>query len=96
MEEVQHTIQNLKVGKTPGSDGIENSTLKQSTEALVAPLTRIYNEVLITGISPEEWKESEMIILHKKGSRAEIENYWPLNLSDNVGKVFMKILKNRL
>jgi len=94
---IQHTIQNLRVGEIPGPDEIENSTLKQLTDdALVTPLTRIYNEVLTTGISPEEWMESEIIILHKKGSMAEMEKYRPVSLSDNVSKVFMKFPKNRL
>jgi hypothetical protein len=94
--EVENIIKKLKTDKTPGPDRIENNTLKQLSEALIKPLTTVFNTIVKTGISPAEWNVSEMIILHKKGSRDRIENYRPLSLSDNLNKMFMKILRNRM
>lgn len=95
-DEVDSILSKLKTNKTPGPDKIENSTLKQLSGALKTPLTNIYNAIMKTGNTPSEWNASEIRILYKKGSRVDIANYRPLSLSDNLNKVMMKILKNRI
>ncbi len=89
-------VKEAKLNKTPGPDGIDNELIKILTEAITKPLPRACNRILKTGVTPAQWRKSEIILLHKKGDRADIRNYQPISLSSNIQKLFMKILKNRI
>ncbi len=45
---------------------------------------------------PIQWNEAEIILIFKKRNKNEIKNYRPISLTSNLGKTFMKILKDRL
>ena len=45
---------------------------------------------------PEEWAEGYIIPLHKKGSKSDVENYRGITLLGCLGKLFTRILNNRL
>jgi len=94
--EVAEAISELKTNRAAGPDGINNETLKVLKDAIVSPLTAIFNCILSSGHPPEDWHLSEIVLLHKKGDRTEMNNYRPISLTSNVSKVFMKILKNKI
>ena len=45
---------------------------------------------------PKEWKEANIIPVHKKGDKQLITNYRPVSLLPICGKVFEKIIFNSL
>ena len=45
---------------------------------------------------PDSWSEGFIVPLHKKGSKYEVENYGGITLLSTIGKVFTRILNNRL
>lgn len=94
--EVQKAIKSMKVDKSPGPDNINNSFLKTFQEKLTIPLVKILNKLMYTEKIPKQWSVAELRILHKKGEKSEIENYRPLSLTSNIGKVAMKVLKERI
>ena len=65
--EVLQQIQNLKLKKSPGHDGIKPSIIKAAYEILVRPLTHLYNVSLSSGIVPNIWKIAKVIPIFKKG-----------------------------
>ena len=50
----------------------------------------------MTGEVPQEWKDATIKVLHKKKDRTECSNYRGLSLVAHTGKVFLKIVANRL
>jgi hypothetical protein len=60
------TIARTKNGKCPGEDGIHNEYLKMGSDFLIPTITNLFNQILETEEIPTEWKQSTIILLHKK------------------------------
>ena len=67
-------IEELKNGKTPGEDHIHIEYIKMGLEQLQKPLRAMFNKILQTEELPSQWKTSKIILLHKKGAKAELNN----------------------
>ena len=55
-------------------------------------LHQIYRKSLDEGEVPEEWKDAEIIPIHKGGSKAVMANFRPVALTSVVCKIFEKII----
>ena len=64
--EIRTIIIHLKAKKSFGHDGISNLLLKEICDAILDPLTIIFNESLTTGIFPEIMKPVEIVPLFNK------------------------------
>lgn len=93
--EIEKALHTLRKNRAPGPDRIENEILKSCANALTVPLTILFNKIIETKIVPTQWNIAEIILLHKKGPRENINNYRPISLTANLSKVFLKIIKNR-
>ncbi|XP_075990548.1 uncharacterized protein LOC142986144 [Anticarsia gemmatalis] len=94
--EVEKAIDTQKIDKTPGPDGISNEILKHSKEVLAPVLTDMFNDIVDTEIIPQQWTESNIILLYKKGDKHDIRNYRPISLMSNIYKTFAKIILKRI
>lgn len=94
--EVEKAIDTQKADKSPGPDGISNEILKHGKEVLAPVLTDMFNNILNTEIIPQQWTESSIILLFKKGDKHEIGNYRPISLMSNIYKIFAKIILKRI
>ena len=45
---------------------------------------------------PTEWKKANIIIVHDKSNKQILKNYWPVSLLPICGKVFERLICNRL
>ncbi|KAG6464707.1 hypothetical protein O3G_MSEX014681 [Manduca sexta] len=94
--EVEKAIDTQNIDKTPGPDGISNEILKHSKEVLVPVLTEMFNDIVDTEIIPQQWTESNIILLYKKGDKHDIGNYRPISLMSNIYKTFAKVILKRI
>ncbi len=94
--ETRNKLNKIKIGKISGPDKIGNRDLKNLAVTLIKPLTIIFNKILTQEVVPSQWKTAEIILLHKKGRRDEINNYRPISLTPNISKIFMSIIKDRM
>lgn len=89
----------LSQGKNtaPGNDRISRNTLKRLPPSAINLLRGIFNICLGTGYYPTPWKESVIIMIPKPHKdRKSVNSYRPISLLNVMGKLFEKILKNRL
>ena len=66
--EIQKIIDNLKIGKASGPDGINTSLFKKGKNVISKILTALINESLITGIFPDCLEKAIVALIHKKDS----------------------------
>ncbi|XP_064638277.1 uncharacterized protein LOC135494302 [Lineus longissimus] len=66
--EVRKKLEELKVSKSPGPDGIHPRVLKELSNELAIPLSLLLNKSLNEGKLPSDWKKAQITALHKKGN----------------------------
>ena len=96
-DEVKSTIEKVNTGKAPGLDGIPFELLRCGGDNIA---TAVYTFIL--GVwhgdpVPQDLADAIMLPLYKgKSSKSNCGNYRGINLLEAVGKVFSKVLSNRL
>ena len=94
--EISYTVKNLSNGKAPGPDGVVAELLKHGGEELVESLVLMFNLCRNDCITPEEWSEELMKLIHKSGSFTSLDNYRGISLTSVIGKVFTATLARRM
>ena len=94
LEELTKTIKTLKTGKAAGEDLIPNEVLKLLDRNHAVTLLNVFNACFENGYYP--WTNSIITPLHKKGSRANPDNYRAVAVSSAIGKLLSTILLERL
>ena len=96
-EEVDLVIRNLNLNKSPGLDGITAEFYQEFRPQLVPILTELYNNSLLQGYLPKNFKQSIITLIFKnKGSPDEIKNWRPISLLNLDYKILTKTLTLRL
>ncbi|KAK3893161.1 hypothetical protein Pcinc_003002 [Petrolisthes cinctipes] len=96
-EEVRKAIGKLKMGKAPGVDGITAEMLKCGGEVVVEWMLLICTLAWRQGEVPEDWRRAIIVPLYKgKGSKDECGSYRGISLLSVPGKVYGKVLTERL
>ena len=90
MDEMVRAIKGLKDGTAPCGDGIPAEAWKSNR------LHRWIIKVWEEGHVPQAWKDANIVTICKKGDRTECGNYRGIYLLSAAGKIFARILLNRL
>lgn len=95
--DIQHEIVTLEKNKSPGPDQISNRLIKNFSAGSIDLLRQILNACLSFGYFPDAWKLANVIAIPKPGKNDEItSSYRPISLLCGFGKIFEKLIKNRL
>ena len=95
-EEVRKAVEILADGKSPGADGIHPEIIKRGGPKLLETLTIIIRKAWEEGKVPQDWKDAQLVTIFKKGDRRVCGNYRGISLLSIPGKVFARVLLNRL
>ena len=96
MDEMVRAIKGPKYGKAPGGDGISGEVWKCGGANLSNRLHRWIIKIWDEGHVPQVWKDANIVTIYKKGDRTECGNYRGISLLSAAGKIFSRILLNRL
>ena len=94
--EIIEAIKSLKNGKSSAKDLISNEMVKHGMPILLEPIIKLFNLVFETSSFPAIWNESLISLIHKKGCKQDLSNYRGISVTSNLGKLFNKIIHNRL
>lgn len=90
-------IRSLKEGKAPGYDLIDATLLKNLPHKGVIKLVNIFNASLSLEHFPGQWKIAHVVMVPKPGKPPhEATSYRPISLLPVIGKLFERILLNRM
>ena len=71
-------------------------TLKSAKNVLVKPITTIINQMIVTGIFPDNLKISKVIPLYKAKDQTLLSNYRPIALLPSISKIFEYVLLEQI
>ena len=83
--------------KATGLDSISARLLRETPDLIADSLCQIFNKSVVTGIFPDEWKNSRITPVFKNaGKRTDPSNYRPISIIPVVAKVFERIIYDQL
>ena len=94
-EELMKIIRNLNVHKAHGYDDISLRVIKICDKSILKPLILLFENSTKSSY-PDIWKKSNIIPVHKKNDKQLVNNYRPISLLPIFGKIFEKIIFNRI
>nr|VZH90164.1 unnamed protein product [Spirometra erinaceieuropaei] len=97
LQETIRAVQQLSSGKAQGSDAIPAEVYKHGGPQLMDQLTALFQEMWRQGEVPQDFKDATIVHLYKrKGNRQVCDNHRGISLLNIAGKIFARILVNRL
>ena len=96
INDITYCIKKMKK-KAPGESKIGYQIIKQLPNNIIEYIANIFNASLASGYFPKKFKSAILILLPKEGKDTTLpQNYRPIALLDNIGKIFEKIINSRL
>ena len=95
-DEIIIKITEINSKKATGPDDISGYLLKITVQIIAPAIACLFNECMATGIFPDSLKTAKIIPIHKGDAKDDPTNYRPISLLPILGKIFEKILADRL
>ena len=92
VEDTEKILKYLNVSKANEPDNISNRVLKNTSNTLSNPLTKVFNLSLSSGTFPDHWKEANVTPVFKTSNRQDKNNYRPISLLSNLGKILERFV----
>lgn len=95
-EELMKAIQQMKSGKSPGSDQLTADLLKIDVTLAADILHPLMEKIWIEETLPQDWKEGTVVKVPKKGDLQQCKNWRGISLLSVPSKIFYRIILNRI
>ena len=95
-DEILKVIRALNIHKAHGHDDISIRMIKVCDKSLLKPLIILFGNSIKSSCYSDIWKRSNIIPVHKKNDKQLVNNYRPISLLPIFGKIFEKIIFNKI
>ena len=97
LEETRRALDQLRDGRAPGVCGIRAEMLRAGGFVVILWLHTLFCSIWSSGVIPTDWKRGLIVPIWKgKGDTQECNNYRGVTLLSVPGKVFARVLLNRI
>lgn len=96
VEEIRKVLQSTKPNKAPGADRVPYEMFKNASVEFLDELVKSFNVIFETGNVGEEFAESIIFPIHKKGDLNNPSNYRGISFMNCAAKVLMGTIHSRL
>lgn len=94
--EVESAIDSINLKKDHGPMGIESSFIKYNKKIIAPLLRKFFNICLHESTIPNNWKDSFITPVPKKGNKHEISNYRGICMQNIITKLYDKLITKRI
>jgi len=94
--EVELAIEMLRSHKSPGIDQIPAELIKEGGKTICCEIHKLIISIWNKEELPEEWKESIIAPIYKKGDKTDCSNYRGISLLPTLYKILSNMLLSRL
>ena len=84
---VQQKLEESNSNKSQGPDEIHPRLLKELSSVIAEPFAKLFQNSLVPGLVPNDWREANITALFKKGSKSASQNYRPVCLTSVISKL---------
>ena len=95
VSEITAAIQEMKINKAEGIDGIPGEFWKNLGQEGMKVLVDLCRKIYVTGIWPSDFTKAVVIPLPKKVNAVECKDYRKINLIPHASKIMLKIIMKR-
>ena len=96
LSEVEHAVDRLRNGKSPGIDNIQAELLKETGDEGLIIIHRLCNKIWKCKEWPEDWKKAVFLPIPKKGDTRDCANNRTISLISHASKVLLHIIAERI
>lgn len=89
-------LQKIKVGSAPGPDRISNYILKNCAPSVASYLIVLFRKSFEQSELPLDWKNANVVPVHKSGDKTKTSNYRPISLTSVSCKTLEHIIYTNL
>ena len=89
-------LKNLNPNKAAGPDGLTTELLKETYSQSAEILQKIFQNSILEGTLPDDWKRASISLVYKKESSCLPSNYRPVSLTSVGCKVLEQIISHHL
>ena len=86
--EFELAIGKLKCHKSPGIDQIQAELIKAGSRTIYLEIHKYVTSIWKKEKLPEEWKETIIVPIHKKGDKTDCNNYWGIYICQILTKFY--------
>jgi hypothetical protein len=94
--EFEMAVEKLKRYKSPGIDQIPAELIKAGGSKICSEIHKLINSIWIKEELPDQWKESIVFPVYRKGDKTGCSNYHGISLLSTTYKILSNILLSRL
>ena len=96
-EEIRKATMQLKVGKSPGIDGIPAEVYQHGGKMVLVKLQDLFTNCWEKGTLPQDLRDAVLVSLYKnKGEKSDCSNYRGITLLFTARKILAHVLLNTL
>jgi hypothetical protein len=95
IEQVEEVVKKLDPRKARDKSTWKNDMIIEGGKEMAVSIKKIINEVDRQNLIPDQWESIEIKSIHKKGEKKQMSNKRGLFLTNNISKVYERVVKNR-